>query len=133
MDAETRQGVEVDGQGGDEGLSFACCHLGDPALVQHDAADELDVEMAHSQGAPGRFAGNGEGLGQERVELFAAGEPFPEMRGHGLKLIVAQGFHSVFKLVRPVDDGLNALELALVLRADELLDQVSDHGLMYLR
>ncbi|OPY00625.1 MAG: hypothetical protein A4E61_01941 [Syntrophorhabdus sp. PtaB.Bin184] len=89
VDAEAGQGVEVDGQGGDEGFPFARCHLGDPALVQHDPADELDVEMAHSQGAPGRFAGDGKSFGQKGVEIFAPGEPFPEMRGHGPELIIA--------------------------------------------
>ena len=43
--------VEVERQGGDEGLALAGGHFGDLALVQRDAADQLDVIMHH---VPGR-------------------------------------------------------------------------------
>ncbi len=42
-----RQGVEVDGQGGHEGLALAGGHLGDFAAVEHHAADELHVVVDH--------------------------------------------------------------------------------------
>jgi hypothetical protein len=45
--AATGERVEVERQGGDEGLAFAGRHFGDPALVQHDAADELHVVRDH--------------------------------------------------------------------------------------
>ena len=47
MDAFAGQGVEVGGHGGHQGLAFTGLHLGDFALVEHDAADELDIEGAH--------------------------------------------------------------------------------------
>ena len=40
------EGIEIDRQRGDQGLAFAGLHLGDLALVQDHAADELHVEMA---------------------------------------------------------------------------------------
>ena len=64
-----RQGIEVGRQGGDQGLALAGAHLGDLAVVQHHAADELDVEVAHAQGADAGLAHHGEGLGQQVVEL----------------------------------------------------------------
>ena len=55
--------VEVGGQRGDEGLALAGLHLGDAALVQHDAADELHVVVPHVQHAAPGLAHDGEGLG----------------------------------------------------------------------
>ena len=65
------EGVEVQGKGGDECLAFTRFHLGDPALVKHDAADQLHVEVAHSQRALRGLADNRESLGQEVVERLA--------------------------------------------------------------
>ena len=49
--AFARQGVEINGERADEGFAFACAHFGDFAVVQHHAADELNVKMAHAQHA----------------------------------------------------------------------------------
>ena len=54
--------------GRDEGLALAGLHLGDLALVQDDAAEQLDVEVAHAELAPADLAGRGEHLGQGIVE-----------------------------------------------------------------
>ena len=51
VDALAGQGVEVDGQGRDQRLAFAGAHLGDAAIVQHHAADQLDVEGPHAEHA----------------------------------------------------------------------------------
>ena len=47
MHAAAGQGVEINRQGGDQGLAFAGGHFGDLALVQGDAADQLDVKGDH--------------------------------------------------------------------------------------
>ena len=47
VDSEAGEGVEVDGQCGDEGFAFAGLHLGDHAAVECDATDELDIEVDH--------------------------------------------------------------------------------------
>ncbi len=47
VDAAAAQGVEIDGHGGDEGFAFAGGHFGDFALMQGDAADELDIKGDH--------------------------------------------------------------------------------------
>ena len=60
--------VQVAGQGGDQRLAFAGLHFGDLALVQHHAADQLHVEMAHVEHAAAGFADHGEGFDQEVVE-----------------------------------------------------------------
>ena len=68
VDSAAGEGVEIAGEGGDEGLAFAGLHLGDLALVEDHAADELDVEVAHADGALAGLADDGEGLGEDGVE-----------------------------------------------------------------
>jgi hypothetical protein len=51
MDAVTGNGVQINRERGDQGLDFAGLHLGDVALVQNHAADELNVEMALAESA----------------------------------------------------------------------------------
>jgi len=122
VDAEAAQGVEVYGKGGDECLPFTGRHFGDLAFMQDDAADELDVEMTHSQGACGGFPDDGKGLGQNGIKLLTIGDSLLEVRCHRLEFLVTQGSHPVFKFVGPLDHGLYTLELTLVLGSDNLLD-----------
>ena len=75
------QRVEIERQRRHQGLAFAGRHFGDLALVQHDAADQLDVVRHHvpgqlvtghhdlgAQQPTGRLAHGGEGLGEQIVE-----------------------------------------------------------------
>ena len=59
---------KIGGQRGDERFALAGLHFGDFAFVQHDAADQLHVEMAHRDRAPSCFAHQGEGRNQCRLE-----------------------------------------------------------------
>ena len=68
MDALAGERVEIDRERGDQRLAFAGLHLGDVALVQHHAADQLDVEMALAERALGGLAHGGEGRDQKVVE-----------------------------------------------------------------
>ena len=73
MRTETGNSVQIEGKGGDECFSFSGFHFRNPAQVEHEAADELDVEGAHSQGPAGRLPDEGEGFGeyfQERILEF---------------------------------------------------------------
>ena len=65
VDPAPAEGVEIDREGGDQGLAFAGLHLGDAALVQDDAADQLDVEMALAEGPLGGLAHRREGFRQQ--------------------------------------------------------------------
>ena len=44
------------GKRGDQRFAFAGLHFGDLALVQHDSADQLHIEMAHAERAAAGFA-----------------------------------------------------------------------------
>src|ERR1039457_4366753 len=61
------EGVQVARQGGDEGLAFTGLHFGDLALVEHHAAHQLNVEMAHIELAAAGLADHGKGWNQEVV------------------------------------------------------------------
>ena len=83
MHALAGERVEIDGEGRDQRLAFAGAHLGDRAFVQHQAADQLHVEMALLERALGGFAHGGEGGGGEVVERLAGGEFGAELCGLG--------------------------------------------------
>ena len=52
-------------------------------LVQHHAADQLDVEMAHVEDAASGFADHREGFDQKVVERGALGDSLFEFNGFG--------------------------------------------------
>jgi hypothetical protein len=84
------QGVEVGGHGGHQGFSFTGLHFGDFALVQHEAADELDVEGTHPQHPDRSFPGRGKGFGEQVLNGFIPVQPLFEFRSFGLQRRVGQ-------------------------------------------
>ena len=68
MHALAGQCIQIHGECRSQRLALAGAHFGDPAAVQHDAADQLHVEVPHAQNALARLAHHGKGLGQEVVE-----------------------------------------------------------------
>ena len=130
VDALAFERVEIGGQRGDERLAFAGLHLGDLALVQHHAADQLHVEVPHVQHAAAGLADDGERLGQEVVERLAVGDAGPELGG-----LVAQLRRRSARWIDGssaltcVDDRTEPLQLAFVLRADDFGEELSDHCL----
>ena len=90
MHAFAGERVKIDGGRGDERLAFARAHLGDRALMQHEAADQLNVEMALLQGAFGRLANGGESGRENVVQRLARRELGAKFVGFGPQLLVAQ-------------------------------------------
>ena len=86
MRAFAGQRIQVQRQGGDQRLTFARLHFGDLALVQHDAADHLHVEMAQADGAHRRFAHDGKRFGQQIIQCFALSQPRFKFVGLGAQL-----------------------------------------------
>ncbi len=99
---------EVAGERGHQRLAFAGLHFGDLALVQHHAADQLHVEVAHLHRAPARLADHREGLGQNlvqrrafgRLDFVGVGDAFEpggnaraELSRLGAQLFVRELFH----------------------------------------
>ena len=121
------QGVEVGGQGGDQGLALAGAHLGDLAHVQDHAADQLHVVVAHAQHPHAGLAADGKGLGQDLVERLAVGDALLEFGGLGLQLGVGQRLHLLLKAVDLVDDLLELFEQAFVAAAEDAGEQAIEH------
>jgi len=117
------QGVQVDGQGRDQGLALAGLHLGDATAVQDRAADELDVEVPHVDGAAAGLPADGEGLGQEVVQGLAVGDALFELRRLVAELLVGFGPEVRLELADAGHDGTQAFEHARVLGTENLFDK----------
>ena len=129
MHPTARQRVEVGGQRGDQRLALAGAHLGDLAVVQHHAADELDVEVAHAVHPLASLAHHGEGFGQQRVERLAVGHALAELRGLAAQRLVGQrgdlGLEGV-----DLAHGVHVLaDEAVVATTEDFLEQAGDHVL----
>ena len=122
VDAFAGKRVQIDCQGGDQGLAFAGAHLRDGAFVQDHAADQLHIEMPLLQRALGCLAHRGERGSKQFVEALAGGDFGAEGHGLGAQLLVAQGRELGLERVdrgyfRPI-----ALEPAVVRRAEYFLE-----------
>ena len=91
VDPAPEKSVRVDGQRRDERFAFARFHLGDLALVQHVAAHDLYVEMAHVEDALTGFAADRKDFGQHVVKRLACRQAFAEGRRLGRQLGIAEG------------------------------------------
>ena len=89
------------------------------ALVEHGAADQLDVEVPHVEHAAAGFADDGEGFGQQVVEDLAVGEPLAELGGLAAQLRVGQRLNRRLQGVDLGHDRAHALQFTIVLGADD--------------
>ena len=133
VNAFAGEGVEVDGEGGDEGFAFAGGHFGNHAVVDGHAADELYVEVNHFPGevVPADFDGgaaesaggvfdDGEGFEFDLFEGGAVGEAFFEFGGFVLKLLIGERFVLFVEGFDLLYFWSHFFEIALILRADNL-------------
>ena len=117
------KGVEHQRGNGDESLTFTGLHLSDSALVEDRAADELDIELTHSQRSLTDFADNGEDLGHELVQRFAVLGALSELCAQFAKLVIGKVRVLGFEAVDLVNDGLNDFDLALA-SVEELSQEI---------
>ena len=71
VDAPAGQGVQIGGQSGYQGLALAGLHLGDPALVQHDAAHQLHPVGPHAQHPVRGLPHGGKSLRQDIIQCLS--------------------------------------------------------------
>ena len=119
-------GVEVGRQGGNEGLALAGAHLADAALMENDAADDLDGEVLHPEHAPGGLAADGERLGQQAVQRLAAGVSGFELVGFLPKLVVREGGHGVLVKQHAVQQRTDAFEFFFAVILCQKFDQIHE-------
>ena len=127
VDALALERIEIGGKRGDQRLAFAGLHLCDGAVVQHHAADELDVVVPHVEHAAAGLPHHGEGLGQQLVERLAAPQALAERGRLSPQLRVAEGFDRRFEAVDAVDERPQTLQLTIVLGANDLGEKLTKH------
>ena len=128
MNAAAGERIEIDRQRGDQRLAFAGLHLGDPAFVQHHAADHLDVEMPLAERALGGLAHGGEGRHQEVVErrsLAASCFLKSSVRARSASSDSASQF--VFQRVDVIDPRPIGADAAVVGGTEQLAGDSADH------
>src|SRR5581483_1834459 len=128
MDALAGERVQIDRERRHQRLAFAGLHLGDVALVQHHAADQLHVEMALAEGALGRLAHRGEGRNQDVVERLTLRELFAELLGAGLQRFVGESSDFRLQRIDGIDAGLISLYPPVIGGAEKLAGERADHA-----
>ena len=126
MDAASTQGVEHDRQRRGQRLALAGAHLGDGAVVEHHAADELHVEVAHAHRALAGLADERETLGQQMVEARAALRPRAQFVGSFAKFGVARVLELRLEVPYLADALLVGLELLRLAHAKRAVQE--GHG-----
>ena len=121
------QRIEVGRQSGDQGLAFAGAHFRDLTVMQHHAADQLNVEMTHAERPLARFTHDGEGLGQQIVERLSLGEAPPELVGLGAQRVVGERGDFAFERIDPAHDGRILLDQPVIAAAEYLFEKPGNH------
>ena len=123
MDAPARQGIEIGRQNGHQGFAFAGFHLGDAALMQHNAADELHRIGPQTDDPVGSLPDGREGLRQQIIQSLAFFQPGPEFRGFALQLLFRHLLILGFQRQNGIHHGLDFLQFTLGTGSEQLCDQ----------
>ena len=125
--ALARECVEVHGQRRHQRLALAGAHLGNLAVVQHHAADQLHVERAQAHGAGGGLARGRERLRQDVVEALARDQARAQRVGARPELLVALRGQRVDEAVR-LPDAFRVLAQQPLVTAAENPGEDVQHG-----
>ncbi len=120
--------VQVGRQSRDEGLALAGLHLRDLALVEHDPPEQLHVEVALADGSLHGLANRGEGLRDQIVEGLPVLQALSELSRPRAERRVGESGGLGLQPVDPLYEGKQPLELAVVLGADDLPDEIQHRG-----
>ena len=153
--AASTQRVQIHRERGDQRFALTGLHFGDLAFVQNHAADQLHVEVPHVEHAPSSFADNGKRFVKQLVEnaleqLAALRFDFllpvgiclrlvddraetllntgAKLRRLAPELLVGELLYLRLKRVDSLHTRLQALDLALVLRPENLAQQCVDQN-----
>jgi len=93
----------------------------------HHAADELDVEVPHVEDAAAGFADDGKSFDKQIVQGFAVGYAFAEFDGLRTELVVGKRLNLRLEGVDLQNERAEPLDFTLVLRADDLGEDLTEH------
>ncbi|OIQ76011.1 hypothetical protein GALL_423150 [mine drainage metagenome] len=122
MHATAGNGVEIHRQRRHQRLAFSGAHFGDLAVMQHHAANQLHIEMAHAQRAPAAFAHHGKGLGQQLVERLAGLKTLLELLGPAPQRFIGERLHGWLQRIDAHDRLGILLHQTLIAAAENFLD-----------
>ena len=105
------QRIQNDRRRGGQRLALAGAHLGDRPVVQHHAADQLDVEVTHPHAALAGLAHEREALEHQIVEALAVCRPLAQLVGGLPQLRVGVVLELRLVAVDPSDALFIGLEL----------------------
>jgi hypothetical protein len=94
--------------------------------MQHDAADELDVEVPHVERAAAGLADNGERFDEQIVDRLAIGDALTELYGLSAQLLVGEGLDFRFSGADFADERSQPLQFAVVRRTDDFCEEGVD-------
>ena len=127
VDAVAGQGIEVGGQRRHQGLAFAGAHLGYFALVQGHAADQLDIEMAHTQHPLTRLSGDRKGLGENLVQAFTVRDSLPELGCFARELLVIERRSGIDQGIDLLYHLAHAFQFPVIAGTEQFLQAVANH------
>ncbi len=121
MHAFAAQCIEIRRERGDERLAFTGLHLGNIALMQHQAAQHLHMVGPHAQHAGIRLTDGCKRFRKNVVLGFAVGQTLSELSRFGLELFIRQFLVCFFQVVHFFDDFLQLFQLGGIASAQKVL------------
>ncbi len=102
MHTPAGQRVQVCRQYRNVGLPLSGFHLGNPALMQDYAAEQLNIKKPLAEHPHGSLASRGKGFGQKVIPRLAGGQPALENLGHPPQFGIAHGLVVRLEALNPV-------------------------------
>jgi hypothetical protein len=131
VDTAAGERIEIDGKRSDQRLAFAGLHLGDLALVQHHAADELDVEVALAERALAGLAHGGESRHQKVVERRPRRHLLFEFVGARAQSLVGELLEFPLQRVDGLDARTIRADAPVVGGTEQLAGNSADHRVIF--
>jgi hypothetical protein len=88
VDAFFFEGIQIDGKGGNKGFPFTCFHLCNCALMEYNAAEDLNVKVSHPESAPGYLPYHSKGFRKNIIERSACFKFLSEFFGFFSELFI---------------------------------------------
>ena len=96
MNAFTGQCIQVGRQRCGQRFTFTGTHFRDATLVKHHTAQQLDVEVAHTEYTFTGFTNHGKGFRDQALQAFALFQASTELGGFAFQLVIGELFHLRF-------------------------------------
>ncbi len=108
-------GFEISRQSRNQSLTFTGTHLGNSALIKHNAAYKLHAEMPHSQHSVARLSHSGKRLRQQRVKAFARLMSFDVTLSTRLEFFICHSLEFVFQRLYLVYYLVDFFEFSIIM------------------